>query len=128
MQAIAGSHSSWRTKCAPDASISPYRFSAGAPAGGALWFFLPCADPLSSGPKSAADLATAAQTPPAAIYRLMRAVASIGLFQENCDARFVLTLLDRPMCAGRLDHFRFWPDSDLQQGPLLRCYWGDCVA
>jgi len=38
-QAIAGGHSSWRTKCAPDASISPYRFSAGAPAGAPFGFF-----------------------------------------------------------------------------------------
>jgi hypothetical protein len=48
-----------------------------------LWFFLPCADPLSSGPKSAADLATAAQTHPAAIYRLMRAVASKRPFSRG---------------------------------------------
>jgi SAM-dependent methyltransferase len=49
------------------------------------------ADLLGSGPKAAADLAAATKAHPAALYRLMRALASIGLFQEDDDRRFALT-------------------------------------
>jgi O-methyltransferase domain/Dimerisation domain len=49
------------------------------------------ADLLDSGPKTTADLAAATKTHPAALYRLMRALASIGVFQENSDRRFALT-------------------------------------
>jgi hypothetical protein len=42
-----------------------------------------------------------------------------GLFQEDCDARFVLTLLDPLMCAGRLDHFRLWPKPPVRGGAAI---------
>jgi SAM-dependent methyltransferase len=49
------------------------------------------ADLLGSGPKTTADLAVATKTHPAALYRLMRALASIGVFQEGNNRRFALT-------------------------------------
>lgn len=49
------------------------------------------ADLLGSGPKTIADLAAATKAHPAALYRLMRALASIGVFREDNERRFALT-------------------------------------
>lgn len=49
------------------------------------------ADLVSEGPRSAAELATATGTDPAALYRLLRALASIGVFHEDDGERFALT-------------------------------------
>lgn len=53
------------------------------------------ADLLKDGPKSAEQLAEATDTNPAALYRLLRALASIGIFVEDEQHRFALT----PMAA-----------------------------
>src|ERR1019366_7618432 len=50
------------------------------------------ADLLKGGPRSAHELATATGTNPRALYRLLRALASIGIFAED-QGRFVLTPL-----------------------------------
>lgn len=49
------------------------------------------ADLLVSGPKSADELAAATGTHPRALYRLLRAMASIGIFAEDDQHRFALT-------------------------------------
>ena len=49
------------------------------------------ADLLNDGPKSADELATATQTHPRALYRLLRALASLGVFAEDDVRRFALT-------------------------------------
>src|SRR5438477_9007274 len=59
------------------------------------------ADLVKDGPKTAAELALATQTQPQALYRLLRALASVEIFVEDDRARFSLTpiaecLLDRP--------------------------------
>jgi hypothetical protein len=51
------------------------------------------ADLLRDGPRSAAELATATQTQPRALYRLLRALASVGVFAEDDRQRFALTPL-----------------------------------
>lgn len=51
------------------------------------------ADLLRDGPRSAADLATATATHPRALYRLLRALASLGVFVEDGEHRFALTPL-----------------------------------
>lgn len=51
------------------------------------------ADLLEDGPRSPADLAQATQTHPRALYRLLRALASLGIFAENDSGRFELTPL-----------------------------------
>jgi hypothetical protein len=49
------------------------------------------ADHLSSGAKTAADLAAVTRTHSVALHRLLRALASIGIFEECDDGRFALT-------------------------------------
>jgi hypothetical protein len=49
------------------------------------------ADLVGAGARSAADLAATTDTDPLALYRLLRALASIGVFHEDGDGRFALT-------------------------------------
>ena len=51
------------------------------------------ADLLADGPRSSNDLAAATETHPGALYRLLRALASVGVFREEEDRRFALTEL-----------------------------------
>ena len=51
------------------------------------------ADSLTNGPLTAAELADRAGAQPAALHRLLRALASIGIFQEIDGQRFELTPL-----------------------------------
>lgn len=50
-------------------------------------------DLLQEGPRTADDLAPAAQTRPRPLYRLLRALASVGVFAEDDRRRFSLTPL-----------------------------------
>jgi ubiquinone/menaquinone biosynthesis C-methylase UbiE len=49
------------------------------------------ADLLAAGPQDAAALATATGTHAPALYRILRALASFGVFAERADGRFELT-------------------------------------
>ncbi len=49
------------------------------------------ADLLRDGPRSAAELAAATGTEPRALYRLLRALSSLGIFAEQDGQRFALT-------------------------------------
>lgn len=49
------------------------------------------ADLVADGPRSIGELAGATETRPEALYRLMRALASVGIFSEQEDRRFGLT-------------------------------------
>jgi hypothetical protein len=49
------------------------------------------ADMLENGPKSADDLAKETESNPDAIYRLLRTLASVGIFKESSDRVFELT-------------------------------------
>jgi hypothetical protein len=49
------------------------------------------ADLLKDGPRSSADLAEDTRTHPGSLHRLMRALASLGVFNEEEDNRFALT-------------------------------------
>ena len=51
------------------------------------------ADLLHDGPKSSQELAQATQTHPRALYRVLRALASLGVFAEDQAQRFQLTPL-----------------------------------
>jgi hypothetical protein len=51
------------------------------------------ADLLHDGPKSSHELAQATQTHPRALYRVLRALASLGVFAEDQTQRFQLTPL-----------------------------------
>jgi hypothetical protein len=51
------------------------------------------ADLLADGPRSSDDLAAATETHPGALYRLLRALAGVGVFREEEDRRFALAEL-----------------------------------
>src|SRR5688572_6439675 len=51
------------------------------------------ADHLAAGPLSAEDLATRTQTHAPALHRVLRSLASLGLFTEDVSRRFSLTEL-----------------------------------
>src|SRR5580704_18995 len=54
---------------------------------------LELADHLKHGPRTAEELATAAEVQAPALYRALRALASVGIFAETKDKRFKLTPL-----------------------------------
>jgi hypothetical protein len=56
------------------------------------------ADLLEDGPKPCDALAAATQTHSGALYRLLRALASLGVFAEETDGRFRLTPLAECLC------------------------------
>jgi predicted transcriptional regulator len=62
------------------------------------------ADLLEGGPRSVGELAAEAQTHAESLHRLLRALASIGIFAQRADGRFETTELARPInadeCAG----------------------------
>jgi O-methyltransferase domain/Dimerisation domain len=49
------------------------------------------ADHLDGGPRSAAELAALTESHPDSLYRLLRALAAVGLFREDQDRKFTLT-------------------------------------
>src|SRR6185503_13410617 len=49
------------------------------------------ADLLADGPRSSDDLAAATGSHPRALYRLLRALAAVGVFREEAERRFALT-------------------------------------
>jgi hypothetical protein len=51
------------------------------------------ADALAQGPRSAAELAAAANVNAQALYRVLRGLATFGIFKETADGRFELTPL-----------------------------------
>jgi AraC-like DNA-binding protein len=55
------------------------------------------ADLLANGPLSADALAQTAGVHPRSLYRLLRALASLGIFAERDDGRFQLTPLAEPL-------------------------------
>src|SRR6516164_6616114 len=55
------------------------------------------ADQLKDGPKTVRELADATSTNPEALYRLLRALASVGIFTEDESGQFSLTLLAEPL-------------------------------
>jgi ubiquinone/menaquinone biosynthesis C-methylase UbiE len=55
------------------------------------------ADLLRDGPRSVEQLAKATSTNPDALYRLLRALASVGIFAEGQPRQFLLTPLAEPL-------------------------------
>src|SRR5438874_11823062 len=51
------------------------------------------ADRLADGPRTAEELAQTTGTHPRSLYRLLRALASVGVFSEDIEVRFRLTPL-----------------------------------
>ena len=61
---------------------------------------LKLADLLKRGPRTVEDLATAAGVQPQALYRILRALASVGVFAETKNQRFKLTPLAATLQTG----------------------------
>ena len=58
------------------------------------------ADHLAARPRSAEELAVATGTHPRSLYRLLRALAGLGLLASEADGTFALTPLAEPLRAG----------------------------
>src|SRR5262245_55901209 len=55
------------------------------------------ADLLGDGPKTSRELAASLRVDPDAMYRVLRALASLGIFEETDPRRFALTPLAQPL-------------------------------
>jgi hypothetical protein len=68
------------------------------------------ADLLKAGPVGADDLATATGSHPRSLYRLLRALAAVGIFHEGTKQEFSLTVMGERLCS----------DSATPVGPLAK--------
>src|SRR5919205_2751182 len=66
------------------------------------------ADLLEEGPKSVDELAEATGTHAPTLYRLLRALASVGVFTEESDGRFVSTPLAEYLGTNAHRSLRAW--------------------
>ncbi len=66
------------------------------------------ADLLKGGPCTAEDLATTAGVQPSALYRVLRALASVGVFAETTGGRFKLTPLGATLQTGVPGSMHAW--------------------
>src|SRR5262245_17398757 len=64
------------------------------------------ADLLADGPRSAEDLAEAAGVAAQPLYRVLRALAGVGVFAQEPDGRFRLNPLAEPLRGGGPDSLR----------------------
>jgi SAM-dependent methyltransferase len=83
------------------------------------------ADHLKDGPKTTQELAQAVGAHAGALYRLLRAIASVGVFAEEMQGRFTLT----PLAALLLsDSPQSWREAAILNGePWVWQPWGDLL-
>src|SRR6266851_1296694 len=84
---------------------------------------LKLADLVKDGPKTAQELAQATKTHPQALYRLMRALASVEIFSEDADGKFSMT----PMAECLLDQHGSQRAVALMMGDEHYRSWGDLL-
>jgi hypothetical protein len=82
------------------------------------------ADRLGTAPRPVAQLATEVAAQPEALYRLMRALASVGIFAETEPQHFALTPLAQQL---RADHPTSLRAVALLCGDLQYQAWGDLL-
>jgi hypothetical protein len=68
-------------------------------------------DQLAGGPRAVADLAAAAAVNEDALYRVMRALAGLGVFAETAPRTFALTPAGEMLQRGRLREMALWISS-----------------
>jgi len=81
------------------------------------------ADLLTDAPTAVEELAAATSTHPPSLYRLLRALASNGVFGESEGRRFALTPLARPLRSDAPDSIRSL--ARLFGSPLIWRGWGE---
>jgi hypothetical protein len=81
------------------------------------------ADLLAHGPRSIADLSAASGADAQSLYRVLRALASRGLFREDDDQRFLLTPLAEPLRRDAAHSIR--PQALWSGSEAYRRTWGD---
>jgi hypothetical protein len=67
---------------------------------------LQIADRLADGPRTAEELAVAAGVAPRPLYRVLRALAGVGVFAQQADGRYRLNPLAEPLREGGPDSLR----------------------
>jgi hypothetical protein len=75
----------------PDAALAQLVFGKCVSMAISVVAKLRVADLLADGPKAPADLATRTKTHAPSLYRVLRTLASVGVFDEQSDGRFALT-------------------------------------
>jgi len=66
------------------------------------------ADLLEGGPRTSDDLAAATDTHPRSLYRLLRALASVGVLREDDGRTFALTPLGDPLRSNAPESIDGW--------------------
>ncbi len=74
------------------------------------------ADHLADGPRRSDDLARAVGADPQALYRVLRMLASIGLFTETVPDAFALTPLGETLCTDAPGSLRFFAIAETAFG------------
>ncbi len=82
------------------------------------------ADHLANGPRAANELATAAGVAPGPLYRILRALASVGVFAQEANGRFRINPLAAPLCEAGPDSL--WAFVVMVGEEQDRC-WGDLL-
>ena len=83
------------------------------------------ADLLADGPRSSSELAQATGTHAPSLYRLLRTLASLGIFAEDEQGRFGLTALARPLQRGVPDSVH--TIAVFNGDPYFWRAWGDLL-
>lgn len=83
------------------------------------------ADYLQEQPKTVEELATITATHAPSLYRLLRALASVGIFAEDANHRFCLTPLATTLQTDAPGSLRFFAISELGQDHYLG--WGNLL-
>lgn len=81
---------------------------------------LEIAERLADGPQTAEELARATTTQPEALYRALRALASLGVFEERDGRRFALTPLSERLRASHPESVR--PHALFAGGEIYRAW------
>jgi hypothetical protein len=91
----------------------------------ALVATLGVADLLAQGPRDAQQLASATSTHADSLYRVMRALATLGVFAQTDDGRFALTPISECLRSDTPNSFR--NSSRLMAMPIFWQSWGELL-
>ncbi len=83
------------------------------------------ADLMVDGPKEVRQLASETRTDPPTLYRVLRAVASVGVFEEDSQGRFGLTPRAQYLRSDMPGSVRAW--AMMVGGPSFWASWGDLL-